>query len=649
MRSTGTMGHSPKSPAKFAGLCLALGLATASCGVSNQDVSAVKHDEDAPTRATESWMWMSVTNAQFEASMSQLFGIRSTDYLASSNPLTKRAQLWLDRFDAQLRAAQPEALANVPKPHAKVVRDGSANAFVAPIPVCYKLPVKVRSGTANASNTAKTIYLDNGSGEVSDWPSNITCYNGPNDVATMKSFVSTFNASNMACQLSVSQQGALVLGSGCSVDSSLDGVVAAKNVAIFQTANYVTIHTGLFPLMTEASFASVLAHELGHYYRSHSTATSADYDFFYTAQQDQPNHRPVRENDKQDLGESAIASSTLLATSDSYRNFDGAIYRPELFFAAGSLVVAACDAGSCPTVCDDAKTLIESASFDTDIGVYPFGGEGPSEAQAYAGFEAKVGACLQQLEVSATPGTVSATAISWDKVKESIQDPAWPTWLGQLSRSTQESLAQMAALTALRLGDDAPATTTLQDLLAKASKDLNDQDEASVGILKQAVTDHLAYYTSEQEADEEAAEWVSETGLDAQSVVEAMASLGKGSATSMRGQVLGERDCMTLKNNDWMDADGGYVFVPVGDYAEVHHSVCYRMFNLDREIKGHGYVTASTTPPLLSETDWQVLQAKAISLSEAIESGNDDRLLQSSAVSKRLKAVMSCPYASKYH
>ena len=161
----------------------------------------------------------------------------------------------------------------VPKPMAKVLKESSANAFVAPVPVCYKLDVKVAGGSANASNTVDTVLMDLSTGELSSLPSEITCYDGPTDVATMKSVVEKHNASGQACQYTVNSSNVLVPDSDCARNADIDGVVKAKQVAILQTANWVTVHAGLFPLMTEEEFASVLAHELGHYYRSHITSS----------------------------------------------------------------------------------------------------------------------------------------------------------------------------------------------------------------------------------------------------------------------------------------------------------------------------------------------------------------------------------------
>lgn len=632
------------SIAGFGACLVGLGL-LAGCGRSSPDLSGTRHDADQPTRGDETWMWDDVPSEDFETTLGELFGLGSVEFLAADHSLTKRTQFWLDRIDAQLRAAHPDELANVPKPNAKVMKESSANAFVAPVPICYKLPVKVRSGTANSQNTADTVYLELETGSLNAWPDGITCYEGEDDVEQIRSLVAKFNAAGLDCQYSVSSSGRLVPGSDCAVNEDLDGVVAAKHVAILQTANYVTVHTGLFTLMTEEAFASVLAHELGHYYRSHSTATKGDYGFFYTAEVDQPARRPVAEPERQELGDGAIMSSTMLNASDTHRSHPNATYRPELFFAAGSVVQAVCDAGSCPEACETAQTLIDSSSFTTKIGNFPFGQEGQGERQAYESFEAKVGACLEELELSETSGTLTATAVSWDKVRDLVGAPTWPAWLGQISPRTARAIASLAQMASARLAGDAPDAADLKAAFKTASATLKTQDDDSVALLRQAVSERLGYYTAEQEADDEAAEWIAETGVDPKHVVDAMRRLGQGAETSMHGMLLGEEDCDELRSNDWLGDDGAYVFVPIGDYAEVHHSVCYRMFNLEREIKAHGHETASTAAPLLTANQWRNLQLTAQSLHESLESGGGFSL----APIIRDLDVMSCPYANSYY
>ncbi len=649
-------GENTLSPAEFPssgsnvlakicfGLCIVL---SASCGKTDAQLSDVKHDADQPTRGTETFMWQSVSNADYASVMAPVLGIDPSKLLASDHALAKKTQFWLDKLDAGIRGAHPDQLANVPKPFAKVIKDSSANAFVGPVPVCYKMPVKVGSGTATASNTVDTIYLDLKTGELSQWPSDLSCVNGATPTATLKGMVAKFNASDSDCKYSISSDNKLVPNSSCTVNADSADVVAAKSVTILETANYVTVHTGLFPLMTEESFVAVIAHELGHYYRSHMTAQEDAFDFFYTLNQNQPDHRPVADSSKKELGDGAVASATLLTSSDTHTSYPSQQLRSELFFGVGSLIDAACAAGSCSTACSAAKTLITSSAFDDKIGSFPFGATSDDQKAAVGQFETKALACLATIKLSTSPGTQTGTTVSWDVVKKSVESPGWPTWLGTLPASTQKTLATVTGLDALRLGDSAPNGADLKTVLVNAAKALTAQDNQGVALLKQAQQQHLGQYTIEQEADEESAEWVTSIGLDPKSAVEAMHSLNKGATNDLHGFILGETDCDALWNKHWTNADGSYSFVPVGDFAEIHHSTCYRMFNLDREIKAHGYHPANVPLPTMGGAAWASLQETASGLGESTESIGFSGFHELAKVAKKAN-MATCSYASSY-
>jgi hypothetical protein len=204
-------------------------------------------------------------------------------------------------------------------------------------------------------------------------------------------------------------------------------------------------------------------------------------------------------------------------------------------------------------------------------------------------------------------------------------------------------------VSALRIGKEAPKGDDMKAIFAGASKVLQAQDEEGVKLLKRATSERLAFYTIEQEADDIAAEWVAETGLDPASTVEAMRRLGEGSEPRMRGFILGSEECEKLRAKSWRNDNGGYVFVPIGDYAEIHHSVCYRMFNLEREIKAHDLERAEQKAPVLDSSEWTALQKAA---EDATGEEMGDLLGQILRKPKhpmlRKLDVMSCPYANNY-
>lgn len=96
----------------------------------------------------------------------------------------------------------------------------------------------------------------------------------------------------------------------------------------------------------------------------------------------------------------------------------------------------------------------------------------------------------------------------------------------------------------------------------------------------------LGYYTYEQEADELALEFLAELGIPTNIGSEAMMRMLKGTG-NVPPTELDYKACSELRANDWLTADKKSVYVPIGNLADPHHSLCYRAYNLDRERKAH--------------------------------------------------------------
>ncbi len=585
------------------------------CGSKGQnDLSRVKHDAGHPTRSNEGWNWVATTPAQYKSVLAPLVQIDTSTLLAADHKLTKRVQLWLDKVDASLRSAYPDALASVPKPQAMITVDATANAFVAPAAVCYKVAVKVKNGNATANTTRDKVFLDAKTGELSDFPNDLSCIDGPAGPGNLKTFAQQFNAASTACKFEVQGSDAaakLVPNASCHVADDLGDTVLGKSIVILQTANWVTVHTGIFSLLDEDSFVAVLSHELGHYYRSHMTAHASNFGFYYTLDQTNPDHRPVADASVKGDGEKAFAAATLLSDNDYYTPMTGQKTRSELFMAVGSLIKTVAGAGSgVPAECITANDLLKSSSFGAAIDKFPFAKNDADMDAAYANFESKVGACLAKLTVKAS-GAVTATGASWAAFKDLVTKPVWPTWIAQLPSGSAQAIGALLDTIGSRLGA-APATgTTWDKVLAAKSTALVAQDAAGILALRSAHDQKIGQYTIEQEADEESAEWIAKLGFDPKASVSAMHALVMGEETSLHGLLLGQADCEALYDRDWTDAQGSYQFVPVGDYSEIHHSTCYRMFNLSREILAHHEVSSGAALPPHGGQDWKDLQTLA--------------------------------------
>ncbi len=615
------------------------------CG-SRPSESDLSHDVNQPTRGTQAWNWSEVSDQNYHDIITPLVGLDNTQYLGKDHELTVWVQKWVDVIDTKIRSEHPTKLANTPKPNAKVIKQANANAFVAPVPVCYNVKVKLKSGTPNAANTVDNVYLNAKGGEFSAWPDQLTCVTTSNDKAEIASYIATYNAASVGCKFQLSAAGVLEGNNKCLLNADITGAVSADRLVLMQTANYITVHTGIFALMSEEALISVIAHELGHYYRSHVAGAMKDFDFFYTLGAQNVATRPTPEAGKKAMGDEAVAGSTLLNATDSFSAIAGQKIRPELFMAIGSTIATACKTDTCPDTCKATVTLMKSADFIADMTTYPFASPTPDMKTAYLDFEAKALACMSDISMASAGTTMNADSIGYAKFRSFIETPVWPTWLGRVSASGKRFVAQMSRISAIRAGSTAPAGANLNFVTAAISKNFLLQDNDSEKALKTAYDNHLGQYTAEQEADEVAAEWVNDIGIAPTHVVDAMRRLGKGATTSLRGFILSEQDCEALWKRNWLDDSGKYAFVPVGDFSEVHHSSCYRMFNLDREIAAHSYRTPAPASPLLGATGWNKIQDTAADLSVATPEVVIDNTI---AALLKQTSMGTCTYSSSYH
>jgi hypothetical protein len=111
---------------------------------------------------------------------------------------------------------------------------------------------------------------------------------------------------------------------------------------------------------------------------------------------------------------------------------------------------------------------------------------------------------------------------------------------------------------------------------------------------------NLGFYTIEQEADEIALELMSKVGVPPGVAIDKVLNMLKASGEyGGEGEgAIGWTECAMLREHGWKDAEGKPVSVPVGDPSNAHHNLCFRAFNMSREIAAHRYAVAERpTPP----------------------------------------------------
>ncbi len=129
----------------------------------------------------------------------------------------------------------------------------------------------------------------------------------------------------------------------------------------------------------------------------------------------------------------------------------------------------------------------------------------------------------------------------------------------------------------------------------------------------QAYDQSIGQYTREQEADELGLELLVAYGVAPEVAVEnLLETLRLDDLRAKRRPAPQDpwdyARCKDGFDRRWQSDEERPLFVPIGDYSEEHHSLCYRAFNLSRELEVHPYQASGGKPKLLPPAGWKRLQ-----------------------------------------
>jgi hypothetical protein len=588
-----------------------LGVALMSACGSNNNTSTLQHDNNRPVRDAANWNWKEVSESDQETIV--LAGAAPRGFVPSNSNLVKRSQYWVDRIDASLRANHAAEMAGVPKPKVKLLKVPEFNAFIAGSYSCFNLPLEI-SGRSGSRDSGLYIDLSAG-GELTRWNDDDPsfpekCINEP-DRATLVTALAQFNATSSSCKFDVTDT-KVVASADCALAADMEdagGIAAGGKIVIGRTSSWVNIYTGLIEqLPNEEQFVSVISHELGHYYRSHMTSKPSEYGYYYILSDRNPDHKPEARSDLKEFGDEVYQSAEIVNIDPSFAKIDGQQISAKVYLAAGDLARQVCAAGGCTSSCKAVADLVNDSGYKRNNRIYPFGAGAITASIYLSKFEDNAKACLSGLQYGVN-STITPAMIS-----EAIVQPVWfgaadnqDYYPANVKGAIRDILANVAKRSAAL-----PTATTALELVQALGKKLDAQLPRAIELMAQARDQKLGQYTQEQEADELAVEWTTTIGLPPESMVHTnMTMAGMSAEDEMGGLIFGGETCTKLFENNWQDAAGNPVFVPVGDYSEIHHSACFRAFNTQRELLAHSYVQQSGNRPTPPGGAWDLIKTEA--------------------------------------
>lgn len=574
---------------------LSLGVAALACSAAAENDSA-----SAGTAATEGH-YIQANSPYFWAASSYGAFTDNTQYtgqaglpvpLADDDAIAVRLQAWLDRFDAIVRKEMTErfhAPLAAPKPIIEILPSASTyNAWVSGVLACVG-PAPTASGTMNPAD----LFL---ASENSIAPApGYGCVTPPG-WGDVQAFTKLWNGARARCKLSTSSEAVSTYdfsGADCHGAGSYTGTPA-----IVAASQYIHISTDYIAANTETSIATTLAHELSHYYRSHAASLSArKYDFWYDTDPNAP-RRPVPADEAGALLAAyadIVSGPTPVAEKSVKSNYSPRLRR---------LLTSIAPQLAYTTACTEAVAAYGDGAWVAQLLV---NGAVPDDAtrDQFLQYESQLVAC---------GGNVTIRTGGAD---------------GSLPLENIEQMMDYRALGSPRLEEG----ITLQNALGRLNDIAAKLDDKAKAFLEKVQANRIGLYTTEQEADEMGLDIATKAGIEPQAVIDAWVDEMRA-IDHMFGTLYGAEywasyqastgdldaeSCKKLLDAGFMTTDESgqpkpHVVV-IGQLDEPHHGSCYRLYNLWREQKAHGYVAGPAPAPL--SPPWSEIQAEAARITAA--------------------------------
>lgn len=272
--------------------------------------SEVAHDADEPTRSSNPLDFLGGGEAEFDRLVAPRLGVgRKAVFLAGEHAATRRVQFWIDEIHAMLNRRYPKRMAGIPKPVARIWLNLAPNGFVVPISVCATAPV--RFATSGAALEDTSVVSVNFSGVLFSMKRKACRDVGEQRAVHLVEWF-TRNVGSCNARLVTESSMSRMEMSGCRLAPPVSeaGLASASGYGFFSTSQVVTITSGFFAFaQREPHLVAVIAHELGHYYRSHPAMWTARFNFFYRLGEENTGRMPVPDPALEDLGAQALRAS----------------------------------------------------------------------------------------------------------------------------------------------------------------------------------------------------------------------------------------------------------------------------------------------------------------------------------------------------
>jgi len=495
------------------------------------------------------------------------------------DPLRTRLQAWADRVDALVQEdARARGVRHLPtRPVVHLVPSSSVNAWNAGAFVAPGFSFGGAPGFTLLS-TQRVMPVTGGLDGVTiapppaTWPS------------SAQALVDAWRTTDPACELAASSPRELRTV-GCPAEGQGSALLVAATPHVY-------LNSGLVEGLEEKAAVAVLAHELGHYYRAHaSSLTASRYGFWYETSD--ASHRPVPSAHQ---GELAARYERVLSAPQG-RTATSRLYHDRMvtLLAKATLWLA-----SEPSAVRECGPELTAAARSRWLVSFLMTDAGDRDVRAFQRLEGTLQACAGKLPLGET----------------STERAVLRRGLSELL--VEEGFAERHA--------ELDAVATVAAGLAKARDAATRMDADERAMLDALRAGKVGLYTVEEEADDVMLEITSRLGMTTDDVLEGwLGFMRHAESKGFRGSDdatgdLGADACEALLREDFQERTAAGQRRPrvmtLGALSDLHHGLCYRLYNLWREQRTHGYQPSGAfTAP--TGSDWATLRAHAAALSRS--------------------------------
>ncbi|MCX6125924.1 MAG: hypothetical protein NTV34_14420 [Proteobacteria bacterium] len=555
-----------------------------------RDAAELAHTPNQPVRSPDAWQWQNISAEEFLTVAAPGIGLENRDQFIWSpeDSLVKRAQFWVSLIDDLVRKEVAEGsrsslnpLRSVPKPKVIIVKDGEANAFVSPVSVCIDIDVRLNPEIMDSADSAVDVISLTTDGFARPDDVKSPCVMRDTSALLIQNLVSWFNANNLNCKMRFDQaegRKVLTVPKDCGLDPQLTGTTRAKRVIVSTTSNWIAVNSGLFVQFPKDEWMMVptLAHELGHYYRSHMTVFDKDFGFYYKLNDKNDRQKPIAQPEFAERGR-------MITEAARYLEIPGLVPKQAYHLGVYSFVTKAvrsmCQRKSkdCKAECLEIDTKFKDGTYFEMFGDIPDEKINLEAKGQYLDFENKAALCAAKIPIVAgleahglTNGEVLAALDGFVRIVKPLKG------------------------------------RKLFELLLDFNSQLVNLQKFAEGIIAQAEADRLVRYTIEMEADEFGLEQFSKLGFDANKWLESEFVFNRpADENSGVSKASSLDDCESAYRRGWKLKNLTPYIPDRGGFYEPHPEPCFRIYNLSREIPAHRFPTTDRDPPDTSAlTPW---------------------------------------------